>query len=277
MAREGSGTELFVATCTPHFFQPLLPGFHLRLSIPIAFSKHLPADDEETVLLRSPAGKMYSVNITGQKFRGGGWKQFVSDHGLHVGDFLVFRQDASKVLDVMLFDPTSCESESPSDHHVPDVKKDQEHDSIPVDEQTETGLPSGTKQTSNHASLKQKGVWFHPKIPSVVVTIGRDNLKRSRMFIPKDLVRKIDLLTTTPCRAAVLLNGEGKSWAVNLHCYQQFTKNKLNCQVIIGRGFGKFLRQNKLKMGDTCSLEVVESGHSLVLRMSGLLKTKSCG
>ncbi|CAN1184986.1 B3 domain-containing protein REM10 [Linum perenne] len=258
-----------VASGNPHFFQPLLPGFQHRLSIPVEFSKHLPTG-VETALLRSQSGKLYSVNISGRKFRDAGWKEFVADHGLHVGDFLLFRKDACKVFDVMVFDPSSCEIEYPSSQSsLPS------QDTLPVDEQTETGLHCGTTETNNgeaQTSLEQrKADWSEPKNPSFVVTLGKDNLEKGRLYIPTEFARKNDLQSMTPGRTATLLDGEGRSWTTNICSYKP-SNNQANCHVILGRGFAKFRKENKLKMGDKFSLELVEGGHSPVFRFSGLLQ-----
>ena len=37
------------------------------------------------------------------------WEKFCEDHGLQVGDYLVFRHHQNLVFDVFIFDPTACE------------------------------------------------------------------------------------------------------------------------------------------------------------------------
>lgn len=41
-----------------------------------------------------------------------GWKKFVSDHSIELGDFLVFRYDGGLHFSVLVFDATACEKEA---------------------------------------------------------------------------------------------------------------------------------------------------------------------
>ncbi|CAN0860316.1 B3 domain-containing protein REM17 [Linum grandiflorum] len=100
----------------PHFFQPLIPDFENQFSIPEAFCKHLDAGVRggrklgwQNVVLRSPLGKSYTVTVHNGRELKHGWKQFVDEHDLHVGDFLVFRLEGEMVFDVMVFDPSFSE------------------------------------------------------------------------------------------------------------------------------------------------------------------------
>ena len=45
------------------------------------------------------------------------WEKFCEDHGLQVGDFLVFRHHQNLVFDIFIFDPTACESPFPGYLH----------------------------------------------------------------------------------------------------------------------------------------------------------------
>ena len=40
-----------------------------------------------------------------------GWEEFCKDHGLQVGDVLVFEHKGHLVFDVSIFDPSACERE----------------------------------------------------------------------------------------------------------------------------------------------------------------------
>lgn len=47
-----------------------------------------------------------------------GWEEFVSDHDLNTGDFLVFQYDGGRRFTVLVFEPTACEKEE-SFHAIP--------------------------------------------------------------------------------------------------------------------------------------------------------------
>ncbi|CAN1308387.1 B3 domain-containing protein REM5, partial [Linum perenne] len=100
----------------PHFFQPLMPGFEHHFSIPTTFSKYFDGGaaggevGKQTVTLRSPLRKHYTVTLYNLRDFKDGWKQFVDEHDLHVGDFLFFRLEQGEMLfDVMVFDPSVVE------------------------------------------------------------------------------------------------------------------------------------------------------------------------
>ncbi|KAA8524999.1 hypothetical protein F0562_011363 [Nyssa sinensis] len=95
----------------PHFFKPLLPGFHHELLIPISFLKYLNGQKCESGLLRSIQGD-WLVKINGRRFEDG-WTKFAEDHDLQVGDFLVFRHEGDMVFHIMVFDSSTCQKEYP--------------------------------------------------------------------------------------------------------------------------------------------------------------------
>ncbi|CAN1140387.1 B3 domain-containing protein REM10 [Linum perenne] len=271
-----------------HFFRPLLPGFEHRLSIPVAFSKHL--DGAEDAVLRSSGGKCYPVNISGMELKDEGWKEFVSEHGLQVGDFLFFRyNNAHKVFDVMTFDLSACEiqylassSSSPPlpfnasvstaehdeealdngpAHHKP---KHQETDQI-----KEKGSNDSGPAHEESDQIKEKDGWSVPKHPFFVVTIRRYNLGKNRLLIPKVFARDNDLESMS-CRSVILLNEEGRSWPASMHSYRRFCFGKYCHQVALRRGIDRFQEENRLKLGDSFNLELVQGGENPVFKMSGL-------
>ncbi|KAF8068106.1 hypothetical protein N665_1151s0002 [Sinapis alba] len=84
-----------------HFFQPLLPGFHSHLTIPVAFfSKHIQGrnDEKTTAKLSSDASeKTWEVKTEDSRRLTDGWKEFALAHNLRVGDILIFRQEKGKI------------------------------------------------------------------------------------------------------------------------------------------------------------------------------------
>ncbi|KAL6985111.1 hypothetical protein U1Q18_018489 [Sarracenia purpurea var. burkii] len=85
----------------PHFFKPLLPGFHHGL-----------VKNPDRAVLRTSCGEWeVKVGAGGRRFEDG-WADFAKRHDLQVGDFLVFRHEGDMVFDVIVFDPSACERES---------------------------------------------------------------------------------------------------------------------------------------------------------------------
>ncbi|CAL9079531.1 unnamed protein product [Musa textilis] len=104
-----------MARSSPHFvkvFFPELCSEHLK--IPPAFRVHLENESLGMVSLRGPSGKIWDVELVdssnGLRFESG-WKEFVVDHAMEIGDFLVFRLEGCSCFSVLVFDATACEKE----------------------------------------------------------------------------------------------------------------------------------------------------------------------
>ncbi|CAI0376368.1 unnamed protein product [Linum tenue] len=239
-------------------------------SIPVGFGKYLEGRevDEENAVLRSPGGRIYRVKMgKGREFKDG-WKEFVHDHNLHVGDVMVFRLvDAPMVFDVLVFDSSACEK--PYFPPKVDVKTEEvqeeaeEKRPLPVAAdvpEPASGLHNGTPMEK--IAVGKDGP-SEPKKPYFVVSIQPDNLKRGRLHLPGYFAKMNGLNVTNT--EAVVLNEEGRSWPVRINCYRKpyFT-------AYIMRGWRVFQMENELKLGDTFSLELVQGGQKPVLQMSGL-------
>ncbi|WZZ09374.1 hypothetical protein YC2023_095295 [Brassica napus] len=103
----------------PHFFKPLLPGFHsgvVRTSlslftIPLAFfSKHIEGKtNQKTWKLRSDASdETWEVIQEGRRLTRG-WKDFTTAHDLQIGDLVIFKHEGDMVFHVTPFGPSCCE------------------------------------------------------------------------------------------------------------------------------------------------------------------------
>ncbi|XP_077224666.1 B3 domain-containing protein Os11g0197600-like [Tasmannia lanceolata] len=99
----------------PHFFKVFLPGFtDERVEIPWAFLKHIKDKQSGTVTLLGPSGNVWHVDLNDDVnglYLQNGWKDFVRDHSLQVGYFLVFRYDGNLHFSVRIYDPSGCENE----------------------------------------------------------------------------------------------------------------------------------------------------------------------
>ncbi|VYS56976.1 unnamed protein product [Arabidopsis thaliana] len=106
----------------PHFFQPLFPGFHSHLNIPMAFySRYIDGTTNEgnaVVKLRSNASDItWQVKMDGRRLTQG-WQKFATSHDLRVGDLIVFRHDGDLVFHVTCFGPSCCEIQYDDDDDV---------------------------------------------------------------------------------------------------------------------------------------------------------------
>ncbi|XP_033129463.1 B3 domain-containing protein REM9 [Brassica rapa] len=95
----------------PHFFKPLLPGFHSGVTISLAFFlKHIEGKtNQKTWKLRSDASDQTWEVIQEGRTLTGGWKDFTTAHDLRIGDLVIFKHEGDMVFYVTPFGPSCCE------------------------------------------------------------------------------------------------------------------------------------------------------------------------
>ncbi|KAL8056835.1 hypothetical protein ABFX02_04G144900 [Erythranthe guttata] len=99
-----------------HFFNVMVPGFHTHLNLPSAFCKKLKEKKSKRAILKTRIGKWkidVCRNSEGLICFENGWPQFVNDHSLGIGDFVVFEHTGNFHFNVSVFDHTACEKEFP--------------------------------------------------------------------------------------------------------------------------------------------------------------------
>ncbi|KAM3758347.1 hypothetical protein ACB098_01G036300 [Castanea mollissima] len=100
----------------PHFFDVYSAIFSSqRLKIPVRFVRHMKGRTSGLVTLEGPSGNRWHVKLIQQNddlFLHQGWPEFVMDHFIESGDFLVFRYDGELHFTVQVFDKSSCEKEA---------------------------------------------------------------------------------------------------------------------------------------------------------------------
>ncbi|XP_023641259.1 B3 domain-containing protein REM14 [Capsella rubella] len=110
----------------PHFFRPLLPGFHTHLNIPMAFFlRHIQGTTNEgngVVKLRSFVSDItWQVKMDGRRLTQG-WQKFATSHDLRVGDIVVFRHDGDLLFHVTCFGPSCYYSDSERNQNTAEAK-----------------------------------------------------------------------------------------------------------------------------------------------------------
>lgn len=103
----------------PQFFKVFLPEHSSdHLKIPLAFVHHIGGGGGSlnTVSLKGPGGGVWYTDLVtnsgGELFFGKGWKEFISDHSVQLGDFLVFEYAGNMRFNVLVFDHSACEKEA---------------------------------------------------------------------------------------------------------------------------------------------------------------------
>ncbi|XP_059659145.1 B3 domain-containing protein REM10-like [Cornus florida] len=253
-------TPLTIPPTEPHFFKPLLPGFHHELLIPISFFKYLNNGEKcEQALLRSRGlGKYWAVKVKGRRLEDG-WTDFAQTHELSVGDFLVFRHEGDMVFDVTVFKPSGCEREYTSldistTDHVDSWKLLQKSNSESADS-IKDYLSSGSEKTFNYPSMARPKAEASPFTlgdhPSFVSTLRRYGIEFSMLYIPVKFAKQNGLINRS---CEMILRCQQRSWKVTLQ------KKSDGSQVYIRRGWRDFCIANGLKEGDTFRIELINNG-----------------
>ncbi|KAL6179081.1 hypothetical protein ACLB2K_050597 [Fragaria x ananassa] len=100
----------------PSFFKVLIGDFSKRLLIPPEFTKNLVWNGifSHKCALRGPSGLLCAVEVESTEngmFFQNGWKCFVKDHHLELGDFLIFRYDGESKFSFTIYDRSACEKD----------------------------------------------------------------------------------------------------------------------------------------------------------------------
>ncbi|KAL3814722.1 hypothetical protein ACJIZ3_015990 [Penstemon smallii] len=101
----------------PEFFKVFLPQSlaSQKILIPPDFIKHFNRRIQEKITLKDVEGKVWHVGVERslyEVFIKGGWHNFVCNHYLEVGDFMVFKYVGSYSFLVKLFGPNGCKKEA---------------------------------------------------------------------------------------------------------------------------------------------------------------------
>ncbi|XP_010525921.1 PREDICTED: B3 domain-containing protein REM3-like isoform X2 [Tarenaya hassleriana] len=221
-----------------HFFQPLLPGFHNFLNIPVKFfQKHIEGrTGNMTAKLRSDVSyKTWEVKMDGRRFTGG-WKDFAVDHDFRIGDFIVFRYEGNLVFHVTGFGPSCCNLQYSSSSH-----------------DNETNSHEHTGNDSRKEKKARKNLKTGSKYTCLEVTASNLRLDRRGFARSNGLENRwceIDLM-----------NEHGSSWTLYLR------RRATDGQVYIVRGWTSFCQANGFKAGSFCKFKMVRNGTRPVIQL----------
>ncbi|CAN6362561.1 unnamed protein product [Urochloa humidicola] len=151
-AKEKQGKEEAAAakSATMQFFKIFFPEQSgERLKIPAAFYQHLKEQPTGLVSLKGPSGNSWEAVLTSDSegwFFGQGWKEFVTDHSVKQGHFLVFTYDGLSQFSVIVFGALGIVDSpalvaKPTNDVVIKIEDDEEEIHVDMDE-------DGTSETS---------------------------------------------------------------------------------------------------------------------------------
>ncbi|XP_048608978.1 B3 domain-containing protein REM9-like [Brassica napus] len=223
----------------PHFFKPLLPGFHSGITIPLAFfSKHIEGKtNQKTWKLRSDASDQTWEVIQEGRTRTGGWKYFTTAHDLQIGDLVIFKHKRDMVFHVIPFGPSCCEIQYTHPHIIKEEADAGDADDIEI-----RGTGAMSSFSFDYCFLAE---------------VTASNLKADKLYLPKRATSSTAL--NKQCQEMILVNKEGNSWTASL----RFSES--GGMYYITRGWRKFCRDNKCDIGDLFVFNLVGDGKSTPL------------
>ncbi|KAF8084670.1 hypothetical protein N665_0707s0003 [Sinapis alba] len=223
-----------------HFFQPLLPGFHTHLTIPVAFfSKHIEGrnDHKNTAKLRSDASEMtWKVKIEDGRRLTEGWKEFALAHDLRIGDIVIFRQEKNMASNVTVFGLSCCETQY----------------GTCIDQDKKIPKKKNPKREEAESSC-------------FVANVTPSNLRYDRLYLPMAFTKNNGINAKTKL---ALLDKNGVKWSTDLR--SEYNGKRIR---MIG-GWKKFFIANFLKIGESIMFKLIWDGNiSCVLKLCSKVKS----
>ncbi|KAK9165777.1 hypothetical protein Scep_000968 [Stephania cephalantha] len=225
-----------------HFFKCMIHGNYAeKLIIPKAFrtQKLNGVGDCRHAKLRTKRGETWNVKMKSddEEMRlDKGWKEFVKDNEVCLGDFLVFEHKGNMVFDVLLFDPSACEKEycstskkknTAAKHKIAELMyESSEQDPLKAAEAYRTSRPHFIKQITANSGFK------------------------TPLDIPLNFARSNGLLDNGK---KVALRDHRKK---NLQNVNLLVRHIPHARVRFGSGTIQFFKGNDIRLGDVCVFEL---------------------
>ncbi|XVF17775.1 hypothetical protein REPUB_Repub10bG0152600 [Reevesia pubescens] len=152
---------------TPAFFKVLLGNFPKQLQIPPAFAKFFYGKPlPQNIKLQNSEKSLWQVNVVkiGNKlFFKKGWRAFVKDNSLELGDFVVFSYVGRSIFGFTIFGRNACEKDvtavpRKSDKFVSDKGMEKERKTTMNNQQTsEDGILGNEERNTEMSDVDQRG------------------------------------------------------------------------------------------------------------------------
>nr|XP_043638674.1 putative B3 domain-containing protein REM15 [Erigeron canadensis] len=182
------------------------------------------SNETQTIVLRTNSStaewNVKYLKIDDKYYFMDGWLKFMKDNGLQMGDLLVFWlvSHSPTVFNIFFYAPNSC--------------------------------------LKNPSSCSSGNI--DPAMPKVGLGLGGEEKETSIEEVPaydvSPLTNVFEKATGIGCYDTLLLkNKEGKKWKVEIKKYK-----KKNQMLYITKGWAKFMKDNKVEIGDRCEFKHVE-------------------
>ncbi|KAK8497098.1 hypothetical protein V6N12_037340 [Hibiscus sabdariffa] len=225
--------------------------------IPRRFAREVGLGKENTTIIKGPRGDMWPMNTTlnGDQFRlGSGWSQFVHEHGIVVGDTLLFQHipNTGNVVHVQI---VNKQADASGRSTKPAAKRGRDRPRRPSKQCAPSS--TGTKGVNiggvRDATPKDEIILEHASFAMV--------LKKYQAYtvaVPSDFVQVMGLAEKA---STVLKDSRGRTWALNI-----VVDSKSN--VRLGAGWSAFVKGKKLNIGDTLLFQhIPNTGNVINIRV----------
>ncbi|CAK8571318.1 unnamed protein product [Lathyrus sativus] len=228
------------------------------LYVPTKFAINYLKNEQSDILLQLADGRTWDAKYCFGKIKVG-WKKFVGDNRLKMGDVCVFEITKSKTptFKVLIFRLEEPHFPSPQESDQRD--KDMsgvESQTIILDkgEKAAQRILLKTKTRLSMNEVQNKDDKFNSKYPFFKVNITLNQRGNSRLIVPMSFVKKhLD----NKKEQTVMLKFEKKLWPIKLLCYSNMKSGQF-C-----RDWNQFQKENNLKDGDVCVFELIKNNHAL--------------
>lgn len=256
------GLGNFSGSC---FFKVMLHDFRQKLKLPPKFVNQIKGHMSPDVILEGPSGQLWHAELccvgTVMTIEHG-WKNFVSDHAIEYGDFLVFKHCGNSHFIVQIFGRTGCEKQSAfTIKCIESILEDQilnpgEHDKmkkISFPSFVENSLSASTKQNmEKHCTNTMDSAMPCTKTPDQKMQ-STASRKRSYCFSPSVPVSNA---ARTEC-AKMLRTGTSVKYAPTLKQTLSYY-NKIEKHEVKTEGIQDFVFQAAIGRGSQMAIRVKE-------------------
>ncbi|XP_022683933.1 putative B3 domain-containing protein Os04g0347400 isoform X4 [Setaria italica] len=226
-SRDDARKQQFISAHPTNFMEKML--------IPAKFvQQYLPKEhlNNQSAIVLGPIGKVHSIKLEmGQSdlFFAGGWSQFLAFHDITEANALLLRYEGNMVFTVKIFGPNGCPIESKhKEVRVPqNIEEQQEAPSASIQKCCENDLPisDGEKKPQGSITSLKKA---SPRV-KCIYKIG-----------PPAWIRK-EMSTKTI-----------RKYIVHVLPYKGSSHQ-------LGSGWRRFCQENKIKEGDVCTFNIIDS------------------
>ncbi|XP_062185930.1 putative B3 domain-containing protein Os04g0347400 [Phragmites australis] len=250
-----------------HYVTNFTAVYVLLQIIPAKFVKHYVAKEHlnsRTAVVFSPLGKFWRIELENYQsgvFFTGGWSQFLAFHGISEGDVLLLRYEGNMVFkfkafglngfqkDFMDQDTRIRQNHTEKQHEAPSPsrkrKSDNKKSSIEEKKRSKSSTFSPNKVLSPKKTDYQTGPasWIRKEINTYA-------LERV-LSLPRRFCHRIGFRNTCTITLKTAMDST-KSWQV------RGTASN-NARYISGEGWKSFCQENRLKPGNLCTFNVIET------------------